>query len=177
MGTHDSQEQQIADSAGLIPQGISIIAVVELALWALVVLLCATFLLVKLRNWEPLDRMPQDDFATYYTAAVASTVEPAALCHHERWLALTGLSLRLGGPFPYAPAAALLFTPFVGMPYPQAGIGLVAAIFGLLWWHGRRELSLRLGTLLWLLMPATVDTLYLGNINLVMALFITLGYV
>ena len=90
------------------------------------------------------------------------------------------------GPFPYAPTIAMLYAPFTGPPYPQAGIlwlvvdlALVVAILSLLAWYAwrRRDRALLLGAGLWLLLPATADTVYLGNINLVMALLITLAYI
>ncbi len=161
-------------------------SVIEAGLWALVVGECLVFLAVKLRNWEPLDRMPQDDFAMLYTAATVAQLDPGLLYQPERWNVLTGLDLRLPGPFPYAPTIAMLYAPFTGPPYPQAGIlwlvvdlALVVAILSLLAWYAwrRRDRALLLGAGLWLLLPATADTVYLGNINLVMALLITLAYI
>lgn len=174
----------MAAPTAMTPRRRQVLNAVEWLLWAALLLLCAAFIAVKLRNWEPIERMPQDDFASYYVAATASAIDPHALYQTDRWQQLTGLNLRLGGPFPYAPTVALIFAPFVGMPYPQASLawlladsGLVLAIVALLVWRGRKERALMLGAGLWLLMPATWDNLYLGNINLVMALLITLGWV
>jgi hypothetical protein len=58
-------------------------------------------------------------------------------------------------------------------------VALVAAIVSLLAWHAwrRRDRALLLGAGVWLLLPATADNVYLGNINLLMALLITLAYI
>lgn len=162
------------------------IDVIEAVLWALVVVGCLAFLVVKLRNWEPLDKMPQDDFAMLYTAATVAQVEPSLLYQPEQWHALTGLSLHLPGPFPYAPTIAIPYFGITSLPYPQAGIrwltvdvALVVIIVLLLAWYARRrrDWAPLLGAALWLLLPATADNVYLGNINLVMALLITLAYI
>ena len=95
--------------------------VIEAGLWALVVAGCLAFLAVKLRNWEPLDRMPQDDFAMLYTAATVAQLDPGLLYQPERWNVLTGLDLRLPGPFPYAPYDCHALCPLHRPALPAGG--------------------------------------------------------
>jgi hypothetical protein len=96
-------------------------SVIEAGLWVLVVGGSLLFLAVKLRNWEPLDKMPQDDFAMLYTAATVAQVEPRLLYQPERWNALTGLDLHLPGPFPYAPTIAMFMSPSQVSPTRRRG--------------------------------------------------------
>ena len=161
------------------------VGVIEAGLWVLVVAGSLAFLGIKLRNWEPLDKMPQDDFAAMYIGAKVAQIDPVQLYHPEQWHALTGSDLHLPGPFPYAPTVAIPFFSLTSLPYPQAGIwwlvadiGIVAIIVALLAWYAwrRRNWAPFLGAGLWLLLPATADNVYLGNINLVIALLITLAY-
>ena len=159
--------------------------VVEAGLWVLVVVGSLAFLGIKLRNWEPLDKMAQDDFAALYIGAKVAQIEPVMLYRPEQWHALTGTDVHLPGPFPYAPTVAIPFFSLTDLPYPQAGIRwlmadvvMVATIVALLAWYAwrRRDWAPLLGAGLWLLLPATADNIYLGNINVVIALLITVAY-
>ena len=154
----------------------------EVGLWVLAVATALAFVAIRLRNWEPILQMEQTDYAVYYQAARASRVDATALFHIERWHDLTGLTLPIVGPFPYTPTLVLLFWPLSYLPYSQSqqvwlliNVLLMAATFLILWWGAAdRRLGL-LGALLWLLLPANLDTAYLGNINLLLTLGVTLG--
>jgi hypothetical protein len=74
------------------------------------------------------------------------------------------------GFFPYSPAIALLFAPFTGLPWLVFVSGWYAVLIGAIAWLGR-------GSILTLLaFPPVAIELYHGNIHLLIAVAIVLGF-
>lgn len=74
------------------------------------------------------------------------------------------------GFFPYSPAVALLFAPFSALPWPAFVTLWYAILLGALAWLGRRS------ALVLLAFPPVALDLYHGNIHLLLAAAIVLGF-
>ena len=74
------------------------------------------------------------------------------------------------GFFAYSPPIALLLAPFTALPWLAFVVGWYALLLGALVWLGRREL------LVLLAFPPVAIDLYHGNIHILLALAIVLGF-
>jgi hypothetical protein len=74
------------------------------------------------------------------------------------------------GFFPYSPAIALLYAPFTGLPWPAFAALWYTVLVGALAWMGRRSI------LVLLAFPPVAIDLYHGNIHLLLAAAIVLGF-
>jgi hypothetical protein len=74
------------------------------------------------------------------------------------------------GFFPYSPAVALLFAPFTALPWLAFVVGWYSILVGALVWLGGRSV------LLLLAFPPVAIELYHGNIHLLLAAAIVLGF-
>lgn len=175
----------MSDRAAAAPRpsaGDRLLRLAEIGLWATAIVAALVFAAIKLRAWGPLDAPEQSDFAVFYTAARVSALAPQSLYKLEEWRQATGLDLHPAGPFLYPPTLAWLLQPLAALPYETARrlwfwASLVAlAAAALLLWRRRGDRPWRLGVLLWLLLPGTLDTLHLGQLNTFLALLITLSF-
>ncbi len=165
--------------------------ILEYALWGLGVCVALAFVVIKVRAWGVMDAPEQKDLAVYYMGGRVSLVSPAELYRPDRYAPRSWaehLGADAAGPanvYNYAPTFALLMRPLARLPYAQARriwfwgsvVALVVAGSGL-YLLGRRWLGPIGGASavgLWLLMPATLDTLYHGQVNAFLALLVTLA--
>ncbi len=154
----------------------------ELALWGVGVCAAVVFLVIKVRAWGPIDAPEQMDFATYYTAARVGLLSPADLYSPQRWQHVNGPNLGTDVPYLYFPSFAWILRPLALLPYEVArriwfwgSVGASALVVICLLRMELRRDSRIWGIVLWLLLPSTLDTLYLGQVNDFLALLITVG--
>lgn len=163
----------------------------EYALWGLGICVALAFVVIKVRAWGVLDAPEQKDLAVYYMGGRVSLISPADLYRAELYAPQSWaehLGADAAGPanvYNYAPTFALLMRPLAHLPYAQArriwfwgSVGALAIAGIGLYLLGRRQLGPIAGApavSLWLLLPATLDTLYHGQINAFLGLCITLA--
>ncbi|MBI3943563.1 MAG: DUF2029 domain-containing protein [Chloroflexi bacterium] len=126
--------------------------------------------------------LEQNDFAIYYTAARVSLLSPAQLYTSGIWNQIIGLNLSSNSdvPYLYLPTFALILRPLALLPYQTAEqVWFFINIFALLltviclYLSGSEKSASFVGSLMWLLAPATFDTLHFGQINALLGLLIT----
>jgi Glycosyltransferase family 87 len=157
-------------------------ALVERLLWGLALLVAVIFVVIKVRAWgSVLDAPEQSDFvAGYYHAALIVMRSPVDLYHEERWPQLLGEGS--GGLFTYMPTFAWLLGPFARLPIESArrvwfwtsvlALGLTVVLLIAM---GPSRPQGMAAAALYVLMPATLDTLFLGQVNFYLGLTITLS--
>lgn len=158
-----------------------LLAAFDHLLWGAAVALALLWVFINLRPWTA-GGPQQYDFTVYYLSGATIQAAPQLLYQPGAAMAATGLALNPAGPLLYPPTFAFLFMPLSRLPYGQAGmlwtmsnLAVITLVFWLLTrvWHDRRAGIM--GALLWLLLPATLDNISLGNINLVLALLVTIA--
>ncbi len=152
------------------------------ALWIAVIAVTTLFVIVKVRNWGPaIDAPAQDDFASYYYAAQISEKAPLLLYLPGEWRNVLGGDVETL-PFLYMPATAIAFQPISHLPYETArriwfwlSVGCIAATAFLLARRLRSRRAQAIAMAMVVFSPALLDTLFLGQINGVLALFAALA--
>jgi hypothetical protein len=154
-------------------------------LWLLAALVAIAFFSIKIHNWGPvLDAPEQSDFEVYYYSGVISKIKPEFLYHHLKWSEASGGEFRYRLPFLYIPAYAVLMRPLSELPYHTAKqvwfwcsiIAIVVTVY-ILYRYIPSKKVLTLSVIFWLLNPAALDTLFLGQVNAFLALLLTLACV
>jgi hypothetical protein len=157
------------------------LSIVDKGLWIVTVLVALMFIGSKLSHWGALSTPEHSDFRTYYLAAQVASQAPASLYDHKKGLSFSTLR---GGvlPYLYPPTVAWMLRPLGRIPFVQAQriwfwssvvacMGIVLTVLlmerttKVTWW----------GVGLWLLLPAVLDTLFLGQINFFIGLMVVLG--
>lgn len=151
-----------------------VIRAFEAALWLVALVAALAFGAVRIARWGgPIDAPEQRDFATYWRAANQIADAPATIYADPAEFQREARDTR---PYRYAPIFASLMKPLGDISYERArrlwfwsSLVALAATIGLLAWAlpGR---ATWIGLGLWLVLPATLDTLHHGQINFHVAL-------
>jgi hypothetical protein len=151
-----------------------LIRAVEGAVWLAAVVAALIFAALRIASWGgPVAAPEQRDFATYWRAAHQLAESPEAIYAQPAEFQGAPRDTR---PYRYTPVFAWLMQPLGAVSYELArrlwfwsSLIAIAATVGLLAWvlPGR---ATWLGLGLWLVLPATLDTLHHGQVNFHVAL-------
>lgn len=165
--------------------------ILEAVLWMMGIGAALVFFVVKIHSWGPFetfDAPEQSDFTSYYLGARISLIRPEALYQHDQWPAILDAqpqgadNLRAPWPYRYIPTFAWALRPLGMLPYRIARrvwfwggiLALVITAAGFLYMK-QRGIPAVGGLLLWILLPATLDNLYLGQIGIFLAPLVLFG--
>jgi hypothetical protein len=153
------------------------------AVWLITAFAAISFVWIKIQNWGPILDMPeQSDFGTYYYSGKISTLQPDLLYKHQLWEEVLGGQYRSQLPYLYLPVFSVFMQPISSLPYSTAQrVWFWCSISAIIVTLIVMKLTITsnkifvLFAILWLFSPSTLDTLFLGQVNTLLAMLLTLA--
>ncbi len=165
-------------------RGFTSSAWIELILWSVALLIALAFVAIKVRAWGGvLDAPEQGDFESYYLAARVAMLSPADLYRTDAYARVLNADVHPAA-YLYAPTYAWLMQPLAQLPYEIARriwfwASVVALLIScaLLLKLSRTTQTGLMAVALFVLLPSTLDVLFLGQVDLYLTLLLTLAVV